>query len=118
MKYTYYFDEYRMGYRDIDGTEINPGDAVLVYSCTNDITGFEEWCISKSCAENGYPGNMDGNERRFHGWRGTTNNIRVEAHGVYTVKSVDHISKRNDDGWTERYLKVILNKTDIKRKED
>lgn len=118
MKYTYYFDEYAMNYMDIGGTEINPGDSVLVYTREDLMTGHEEWKFRKDFAENGYPGNMDSSVRCFHGWRGTTNNMRVEAHGVYTVKSVDHISKRNKDGWTERYLKVVLNKTDIKRGEE
>ena len=117
MKHTYYFDEYAMGYMDIGGTGINPGDAVLVYTRENVMTGREEWAFRKDFAESGYPGNMDGSVRRFHGWRGTTNNIAVYAHGVFTVKSVDHISKRRN-GWTERYLKVVLNKTDIKREDD
>ena len=118
MKYTYYFDEYAMGYMDIGGAELNPGYAVLVYTRGNVMTGSVEWRFRKDFAESGYPGNMDGNIRCFHGWRGTTNDTRIEARGVYTVKSVDHISKRNKDGWTERYLKVVLNKIDIKSGED
>lgn len=118
MKYTYTFDAYMMDYEDIGGTEINPGDSVLVYTVTDEMTGEETWHIRKDFAESGYPGNLDSSERCFHGWRGTTNNKRVYAYGVYTVKSVDNISKTRKDGFTDRFIKVILNKKDIKADED
>lgn len=117
MKYTYYFDIQYMDYHDIGGTEINRGDPVLVYTKENLMTGAEEWKIRKDFAESGYPGNTDSSVKCFHGWRGTTNDIRVEAHGVYTVKSVEHVTRR-EDGYPVRYLKVVLNRTDIKRDED
>ena len=117
MKYTYYFDAYAMGYMDIGGNDINPGDSVLVYSKENLMTGKTVWGIRKDFAESGYPGNADSSYKCFHGWRGTTNNISIHAHGVYTVKSVEYISKRKD-GHTEKYMKVVLNKTDIKKGEE
>ena len=118
MKWTYVFDEIALEYKDIGGTEINVGDAVLVYSRENLMTGKSEWGLRKDFAETGYPGNMDSSVRCYHGWRGTTNNVSVTAHGVYKVKTVEHLRKRNRDGWTERYLKVVLSKTDIKKGEN
>ena len=81
MKWVYLFDEYAISYQDIGGTEINEGDAVLMYCRENLITGDYTWHIRKDFAETGYPGNVDGDIRCFHGWRGTTNDIRVEAFG-------------------------------------
>lgn len=118
MKYTYWFDWYAMDYMDIGGTEINPGDPVIVYTITDEMTGEETWHIRKDFAESGYPGNLDGTERCFHGWRGTTNNKRVYAYGVYRVGSVEEIKKKNRWGCVERYVKVVLNKKDIKADED
>lgn len=118
MKRTYYFDFYAMGYQDIGGTEINPGDPVLVFTATDVITGEECWKFRKDFAKDGYPGNLDSSERCFHGWRGTTNNTRIYAYGVYRVDSVEEIKKRNRWGCVERYVKVVLGKKDIKADED
>lgn len=114
MKYTYYFDVFDMSYYDIGAAEINVGDEVLVYCKTNIMTGAEKWGFRKDfAAEGGYPGNMDSHIRRYHGWRGTTNDSSVHAMGVYTVKSVEHIK-----GKYEAKMKVVLNRTDIRKGED
>lgn len=118
MKYTYWFDAYTMNYEDIGGTDISPGDAVLVYTRENMMTGDVEWKFRKDFAESGCPGNWDSSERCFHGWRGTTNNIRIYAYGVYRVGSVEEVKKRNRWNCVERYVKVVLNKKDIKADED
>lgn len=114
MKFTYYFDRLDISYHDFGGTDINPGDKVLMYVRRDLMTGSEEWRISKAFAEGGYPGNLDHSIKAYHGWRGTTDNVYVEAFGVYTVKSVDIVSKE----YPNDTLKVVLNHTDIKRNED
>ena len=84
MKYTIIVDEYEAiseGYK--------AGDKVLVLQKEDLNDGFEWYAISKAFAETGYPGNLDHNEFRFHGWRGTTNNIAVTACGVYEIKKVE-----------------------------
>ena len=106
MKYTFYMNEW-----DFDYEKVTPGDAVLVYTKENLNTGETEWKIGKRFADSGYPGNLDPSARRFHGWRGTTNNIYVEAHGVYTIKSVERASNGVS-------VKVVINRTDIKRNEE
>ena len=113
MKKTYYFSVYDMTPRDIGGDDIQPGDLVLVYTRENAMTGGVEWHINKAFAASGYPGNMDGSVRRFHGWRGTTNDQRIEAHGVFRVKSVSTVY-RDLDGNSAPFLKVVLTGRDVK----
>jgi hypothetical protein len=38
--------------------------------------------------EDGVSGNSDHTIRRFHGWRGTTNNISINAHGLRECVSI------------------------------
>ena len=116
MKWTYVFDNY--GPAEERWADIAPGDAVLVYSRQNDVTGEESWHISKEFAAEGFPGNLDSSVKCFHGWRGTTNNIRTEAHGVYIVKSVDEIVKKRNDGFHDFYTRIVIGKTDVKRGEE
>lgn len=78
MKYVYIFDNYmypavKEYYRE--------GDEVLVYSRVNNNTGSETFDISKKYAREGYPGNINANIRRFHGWRGVTS---ARTHMAYT----------------------------------
>jgi len=115
MKWTYKFDEFLMPPYYFD---INVGDAVLVLSKENLLTGDTSWQLHKDCAETGYPGLLDSDYRCFHGWRGTYNNDRYEAHGVYKVKSVEHIRKPNKYYIADFILKIVLDKHDIKKDEE
>lgn len=91
MKYVYYmtYEDYQKGHNSGD---FAPGDRVLVFSVENLMTGEEKFYISNIFADQGYPGIMDSAEKAFHGWRGTYNNNRVEAHGVYEIKSVKDVN--------------------------
>lgn len=65
-------------------------EAILV--CRTDIrTGYETWCLYRD--EGGVPGNMNYSVKRYHGWRGTTANISVDAFGL---RRVERISKTKD----------------------
>ena len=104
MKYTILADEF---YSD---ETYKPGDKVLVTQ-HEDFNSQNEWySVSKKYADTGYPGNLDRNVYRFHGWRGTTNNVSVTACGVYVIKDV----KRFDD-----YGRVMisLSRKDVKKEE-
>ena len=115
MKYTYKFDTIADSYiMDFDEEKICVGDEVLVYSECDTMTGKEWFNISKLLAHDGYPGNVDSSIRRYHGWRGTTNDIAVYAYGVYTVKSVTH----EDGDFRNQYLKVVINHKDIRKGDD
>lgn len=107
MKWTYKLDRFET-YRWID-RDLMPGTPVLVISKENLMTGETAYELSTIHAESGFPANMDSADKRFHGWRGTTNDIRVEAHGVYKVKLREVFPE---------YLKVTLSHNDIKDGED
>lgn len=109
MKYVYIFENYM--YPEVK-EYYREGDEVLVYSRVNNNTGSETFGISKEYAREGYPGNINANIRRFHGWRGETNNVSTYAHGVYTVKAVEVKAGKYA---ADQYIKVILNRTDIKK---
>lgn len=105
MKYTIKVDAYKaMG--------IEAGDKVMVLEKHNENTGDTWYTVSKSHAETGYPGNADNSIRKFHGWRGTTNNISTTACGVYEVKSVEALDK-----FCEQY-KVKVGRKDFKKGEE
>lgn len=64
-------------------------EAILV--CNTDIrTGYETWYLYRG---EGVPGNMDFSVKRYHGWRGTTASISVDAFGL---RRVERISKTKD----------------------
>lgn len=114
MKYVYKYkvdDLYKI--RE-DLTAIKPGDHVIVYTRENILTGEETYYVSKEWAADGIGGNMDWSEKRFHGWRGTTDNIALYALGVYSVKSVE-INDRAD--FNETYLTIRLNRTDLAKEK-
>lgn len=105
MKYTIIVDEYEAiseGYK--------AGDKVLVLQKEDLNDGFEWYILSKTYAATGYPGNLDHTEFRFHGWRGTTNNIAVTACGVYEIKKVE----MRDD----YKAKITIGRKDWKRGEE
>jgi hypothetical protein len=52
------------------------------------------WTDDPEMVNSGFPGNSDHKVRRFHGWRGTTNDVSIEALGV-----------RKFLGWTVRDFK-------------
>lgn len=59
-------------------------EAILV--CKTDIrSGYETWCLYRG---EGVPGNMNSAVKRYHGWRGTTAGISVDAFGVRRVEKV------------------------------
>lgn len=105
MKYTIIVDEYQ-AMED----RFAVGDKVLVLLKENFNSGEEWYTLNKTYAETGYPGNIDYNEFRFHGWRGTTNNIAVTACGVYEIKKVE----MRDD----YKAKITIGRKDWKRGEE
>ena len=70
------------------------GDEVILYSKEHLTRGWTKWGIFYG---DGYPGNMDHTVRRYHGWRGTTNDVYTEAHGLRRIISISR--NKTDDGW-------------------
>lgn len=105
MKYSIVVDEFK-------AENLKAGDRVMVIEKQDINTGRTWYTVSKSHAETGYPGNVDNSIRKFHGWRGTTNNISTTACGVYEVKSVEALDK-----FCEQY-KVKVGRKDFKKGEE
>ena len=105
MKYKIIVDEYRAMKENY-----KVGDKVLVL-LKEDFNHNTEWyTLNKTFAETGYPGNINHNEFRFHGWRGTTNNISVTACGVYEIKKVQELE--------DCRVKVTIGRKDLKKGEE
>lgn len=91
-------------------TSFRPGEKVLVISRRNILKqGHETWDLYPEFATTGYPGNVNGNIKAFHGWRGTINDIYVEAHGVYEIISV----KPAKDDWLADPVNVKIGRKDF-----
>lgn len=83
------------------GPEVKVGDEVVLierYDINNQTT---QWQIR--IAPDGIGGNMNDSIKRYHGWRGTTNNISITAHGL---RRVIKVTDKEDD--YEVYQKVTV----------
>jgi hypothetical protein len=49
-------------------------------------------CVSAEWAEKGVPGNSNHNIHRHHGWRGTTNDISLDAHGIRRITKIRRLN--------------------------
>ena len=78
---TIYMDTYDYFMRN--GVKIYDGQEYLLIEHSNVNTG-DKW-YTLDISEHAYPGNVDPSIKRYHGWRGTTNDIAVYAHGVRKV---------------------------------
>ena len=83
------------------GPEVKVGDEVILIERYDINKGTTQWQIC--FAPDGIGGNMDGNIKRYHGWRGTTNNISITAHGLRKV-----IKVRNSDSDYDVYQTVTV----------
>ena len=95
---------------------IQPGNIVAVALQTNIIRNERVRVILTSETEfinEGFGGNMNPRVRRFHGWRGTTDDISFMAYGVRKVESVISRSMAKNN-WK---LRIILGR-DLKKREE
>lgn len=76
------------------------GQEVLLV-CRSDTKNGDRWeawrakPLGESFSESeGVGGNVNSSIKRFHGWRGTTNNVYLSAHGVRKITKVSE----NADG--------------------
>ena len=76
------------------GPEVKIGDEVILVERFDINRGLTQWQLR--IAPDGIGGNMDGNYKRYHGWRGTTNNISITAHGLRKVIKVRDSSSDYD----------------------
>jgi hypothetical protein len=47
----------------------------------------------------GIPGNLGNNIKRYHGWRGTTNNIALYAYGLRKITKVEYVDMGSSYGY-------------------
>ena len=73
------------------------GQEVILIGRENVMRGGEEFTIIN--ALEGIGGNMDSNVKRFHGWRGTTNDIALYAHGLRKITKVESVDLGADYGY-------------------
>lgn len=102
----------RMSYEEVDEFEYENGKIAIgniytVVEKTNVNTG-KTW---RELIPGDHPvgGNMDQTITRYHGWRGTTNNISVYAEGVRKITDITTYTNGN--------LKIVLGK-DLKADEE
>lgn len=82
----------RMTPEELDRWEMDHGKLAVGLVCTvtelTNINTNAKWYRLTPGDDSGVPGNMDRNVRRYHGWRGTTNDISVDACGVHVVTDI------------------------------
>lgn len=70
------------------------GDEYIVGTQSNTMTG-KEYLIAKPHDGEGFHGNMSSTVKRYHGWRGTTDNVAIYAYGVRRLLGVKITGKRS-----------------------
>ena len=69
-------------YDNYDGLEA--GQMIILVQYENMLTG-KIWYRAIPDSGEGIPGNLNHEIKRYHGWRGTTDNIRCEAMGARKI---------------------------------
>ena len=70
-----------------DGVTLDVGAAYLICEHRNELNGAK-WYTFNPDISKGVPGNSDPSIRRYHGWRGTTNNVVKNALGVRKIEKI------------------------------
>ena len=83
----------RENLKDFEGYDDMPkvGQVYAIAERKNILSGFVVsymFKLIRGDGNDGFGGNMDHNVKRFHGWRGTTNDVSVTALGVFKVLSI------------------------------
>lgn len=91
----------------VNPKSIKTGDEFILVEFENLVTG-DRWYKLYPDNGKGVPGNLQPVEYCYHGWRGTTNNIRKEAHGLRKVTKVSEV--RWDEREHDEYIKVTVGK--------
>lgn len=86
---------------DLDAIKV--GDQYILVSYTDTMTGGE-WFRLVPDNGAGIGGNMDRHIKRYHGWRGTSNDVSCYAEGLRRVERVDPVQGDRDN----RTVKVKL----------
>lgn len=89
---------------------VSVGDLVILFERSNINSGSSKWdCIP--WGGEGIEGNLNPHIKRYHGWRGTTNNVSIDAYGLRKVKKV--IPMYYDFDYDIHYLDTKTDITDV-----
>lgn len=77
-----------------NGLDLTIGTEYVVVERSNENNGAH-WHELRRHTKGGIPGNMDHNIRRYHGWRGTTNNTSTVALGLRKIVAVTKYKNGN-----------------------
>ena len=102
------FKQYR------DYAMLNEGDIVVLVSYEDLMTGEEWWRAIPDYGHHGIPGNLNADICCYHGWRGTTNDVSMHAHGC---RKIIKISDEQWDKDRHSYCKITVG-PDLKPDED
>lgn len=91
--------------------EYAPGNVGLLLEYYHELTGKSDW-LMKLDNIGGAPGNLDRNDLKYHGWRGTTNNVALYAHGLRRITKAVY-----EERYGRVYLKVTVGKDLAEDKE-
>lgn len=98
-------------YRDYEA--LTEGDIVVLISYEDMMTG-EKWWRAILDDGHGIPGNLNADICRYHGWRGTTDDVSIHAHGC---RAIIRITDEDYDKDCRRYRKLTVG-PDLKPNED
>jgi hypothetical protein len=79
------------------GFEPRVGDKAILVSHENVTTGQVSYTLRQ--APDGIPGNMNASIKRYHGWRGTYNDVATYAHGMRRILKVSPVDLGADYGY-------------------
>ena len=85
-------------------------DLVILYCRENILTGKTSYNIIPDNGQ-GMGGNLDSAIKRYHGWRGTTNDISVHALGCRKILAISDYEYDNKQG---DYYRTVTVGRDIK----
>lgn len=72
---------------EMDNGEIKVGNVYTVLEKTN-VNSGAKWHVLIPGDRGGVGGNMNPSVKRYHGWRGTTNDVSTDACGVHQVEEI------------------------------
>ena len=91
---TIYMTEDEFWEHEYKGSQIASGGRYAIVEYTNLNTNAHWYKLYAGVTE-GIGGNQDSAIKRWHGWRGTTNNIYAYAHGLREVLKITEFKNGN-----------------------
>lgn len=88
--------------------DIHVGDEFLVVETYNEMRPKENSRFTLFRTNEGLSGNANWNIKRYHGWRGTSDNLARFAHGVHKVISIDEIHTETQEQLVQSKYSPIL----------